>query len=221
MKINSNKLSNKQIDYLKLINTKISLKGFYKINNTISNKLKVILDLEELTNNKNEAIIAIDGMSGSGKSTFANELSKIFDTNIFHIDDFFQKPVISEHDELSKFGSNINYELINTSIINNINKKLSISYKPFNFKTHSHLDAITVNYKKINIIEGSFSMHPKLINNYEYMIYMKVGFIKQRYRIYKRSGLKRLIKFIKIWIPNENKYNKALEISKKANIIVK
>ena len=38
------------------------------------------------------SIVAIDGNSASGKTTLSTQLSKLFDCNIFHIDDYFLNP---------------------------------------------------------------------------------------------------------------------------------
>ena len=38
---------------------------------------------------KEHVIIAIDGPSATGKTTFAKNIKKHFDCNVFHMDDFF------------------------------------------------------------------------------------------------------------------------------------
>lgn len=180
-----------------------------------------IREIEELIKIKKKVTIAVDGMSGSGKTTLAFHLKKVFDANLFHIDDFFKKPVIDSDDPLSVYGSNIDFKLILDSIINNINNNKDVSYKPFDFISHTHLEEITVKTKEVNIIEGSFSMHPHLIDNYDYKIFLKTNKCKQLIRIYKRSGLKKFKQFVKRWIPNENRYRRDLKIETIADIIIK
>lgn len=182
---------------------------------------KILNDLKELVNNEETIIIAIDGMSGSGKSTLGRLLNEELNGNLFHIDDFFRPPQIDENNQYSKYGSNINFTKIKNNIIEKILVKEEISYQPFDFKTHTHQDYLTIPFKNINIIEGSYSMHPFLKEYYHYQIFVKTNKCKQIFRILKREGLKKLFKFKKIWIPNENIYHKNLNISKQANIIYK
>lgn len=180
----------------------------------------LITELKDLQVSKKTLLIAIDGMSGSGKTTLGKLLKEELNANLFHIDDFFKKPS-SEDFEYSEYGSNIDFYKIENNIIKSVINKENATYKPFDFKTHSHLEPVSVSYKDVNIIEGSFSMHPYLYRSYDLCIYLKTSKVKQLKRIYKRSGLKRLKDFIKRWIPNENKYNKALKIQEKADIVIK
>lgn len=198
--------------YLLLLNKKETKKDW---------QIKQLLgDLDKLISENNQVIIAIDGNSGSGKSTLSKVLATIYDANLFHIDDFFKKPIIDQTDPLSKYGSNIDFEKIKSTIINPLLKKEDVSYQPFDFKCHTHLKSITKKYKNINFIEGSFSMHPYLNSYYNYKVFIKVNYFKQISRIFKRSGFRRTIKFITTWIPNENKYHRHLQISQKANFII-
>lgn len=219
MKISKNKLDISQIKFLDSNNYRFK-NGNYYLKKVDLQILSAVLDIKNLTKNKEFVLIAIDGMSGSGKSTLSKRLAKYFDANLFRIDDFFKKPEITET-PFSQYGNNINFKLIENNIINKITKGKSVTYQPFNFKTHSHEENITVGFNNINIIEGSFSHHPYLDNYYHYKIFLKTNCLKQRLRIYKRSGFKRLINFIKVWIPNENVYFKNLKIETKANKIIK
>lgn len=222
MKININKLNSSQVEYLNLKETKLNKNGYYYISRKEILKLQAIQTLHNLIRETDEVIfIGIDGMSGAGKTTFGKYLAEIFNGNLFHIDDFFQKPIVDELDETSKYGSNIDFTKIINTIINPTLNKSNVFYQPFDIVKHQHLDVIEKKYSRINIIEGSFSLHPKIIDYYQYKIFFKIKPIKQYIRILKRSGFKKSLQFVKRWIPNENIYNKKLQIEKKANIIIK
>lgn len=222
MKINITELNSSQVEYLNLKETKLNKNGFYYISRKEILKLQAIKTLHELIRENNDTFfIGIDGMSGAGKTTFGKYLAEIFDANLFHVDDFFQKPNIDELDETSKYGSNIDFNKIKETIIEPTLNHENVIYQPFDIKLHKHLMEIEMKYSRINIIEGSFSLHPKIIDNYQYKIFFKIKPIKQYIRIVKRSGFKKSFQFIKRWIPNENIYNKSLKIDEKANIIIK
>lgn len=221
MQVNIKKISIVEKKYYDLLGYKEKDDEYNKVKKIDYKLAKVVLTISDLIYNNDSVIIAIDGMSGSGKTTFANQLKMIFNANVFHIDDFFQKSIIKNNNQSSKYGSNINFEKINETIIEQLKSKKSVNYQLFDFKKHEHTDIITVNYKPINIIEGSYSHHPEISYAFDYKIYFKTNKFKQLYRIIKRNGFKKSLKFIKTWIPNENKYNKKLKIQNKANIVVK
>lgn len=179
----------------------------------------VLIYIEQNYKGQDPFILLIDGDSGSLKTTLANQLSYIFEGNIFHIDDYFIKPVITD-DLFSKYGSNIDFETINQSVIQNINDKKDVLVRPFDFKTHTHLDYVKAPYKAFNIIEGAYSMHPFLNVKPNIRIFCEVDRKNQLKRILKRSGYRRLWQFIRKWIPKEKAYFKDLSIKEKADIIV-
>lgn len=120
----------------------------------------------------------------------------------------------------NQHATNIDFNKITDEIINKIYLKEDITYQPFDFKTHKHLNYITKSYKRLTIIEGAYSMHPKLFDNYQYKIFFKTSKLTQIKRIIKRSGINKTFIFIKKWIPLENKYHNDLKIKYKSNIII-
>lgn len=183
--------------------------------------IPLLSKIDELCHTQDQVLIALDGFSASGKTTIGHLLSCIHDANIAHTDDFFKKIEIDPNDFLSIHGANIDFLKINETIINPFMRKEGYSFQPFDFKSHQHQQKITVSYKPVLFIEGAYSMHPKLNANYDYQVFVEVPRLKAYYRILKRNGLKRLLGFIKKWIPKEISYVKALEIKEKANFILK
>jgi len=75
--------------------------------------------------------------------------------------------------------------------------------------------------KKLNIIEGVYSMHPNFIDIYDLKIFLDVDEKTQLERIANRSGKALLARFIKEWIPKENEYFQELKIKEKSDIILR
>ena len=101
-------------------------------------KQKVEVLLKE--NKKEIIVIAIDGMTGSGKTTLAEELSQVYKAPIFHADDYFLPPELRTEQRLNEPGGNIHYEKMKKEIIDilvegKINS--TIKYKPFICKNQS------------------------------------------------------------------------------------
>lgn len=67
-------------------------------------------------------------------------------------------------------------------------------------------------YKPINIIEGSYSCHPELIDDYDLTIFVDIDESLRHKRIEERNGKEALNMFVKKWIPLEEKYFSCFDI---------
>jgi hypothetical protein len=61
-------------------------------------------------------------------------------------------------------------------------------------------------HNRVNIIEGSYSLHPYFGDVYDLKVFMDVDNISQRNNIRKRDGEEKFIRFTNEWIPKENAY---------------
>ena len=64
----------------------------------------------------------------------------------------------------------------------------------------------------INIIEGSYSCHPELIDAYGITVFLDIDEPLRLKRIEERNGKEALNMFIKKWIPLEEKYFSSFDI---------
>ena len=175
--------------------------------------------IEQLIEKKNKVIIAIDGPSAAGKSTFSKQLANKYNAILFHTDNYFLPKIRKTESRLNQIGGNVDYERINKEIFNDINKETIIS-NYYNCKIETLEYMKPVFNKDIVIIEGVYSMHPLLINNYDLLIYLDVDSKKQLERIEERNGTLMLDKWINEWIPLENKYFKEANIKNTADYII-
>jgi dephospho-CoA kinase len=72
----------------------------------------------------------------------------------------------------------------------------------------------------MNIVEGVYSMHPMLVNSYDFSVFIKIDEECQKERILVRNGIEMQKRFIKEWIPLENRYFKELKIEEKCDMIL-
>jgi uridine kinase len=169
---------------------------------------------------QNHCMIAIDGMCGSGKSTVSAYLAAELDAQVFHMDDFYVPSHLKTKERLRTPGSNVHYERFFSEVLEPLAQKLSIKYKPYNCATESFYSEEVIPYHNVNIIEGSYSMHPKLIDYYDLKIFLSVSEDEQQSRIAKRNGPEGLERFKRLWIPLENEYFKAYAIQNQADLIL-
>lgn len=164
-------------------------------------------------------VIAIDGMSGSGKSTFASLLHELFpESNLFHMDDYFLRPSQRNFERLSEIGGNVDYERFYDEVVSHLNNCKGLSYQKYDCCSQTLGDFIHVPWHPLVIIEGSYSHHPYFKDAYDLRVFLEVSPEEQRERILKRNGEFMLKRFISEWIPKENAYFEKFDIKNAATI---
>lgn len=167
-----------------------------------------------------EITIAIDGNSGSGKSTLAHDLSKIYDCNVFHMDDFFLRPEQKTVKRIQEVGGNVDYERFKHEVLDKLKKNQEFKYQIYDCSQGRLTDYIKVSPKGLNIVEGVYSMHPTLRHYYDLKIFLCIDTETQSQRILERSGKYMLQRFLNEWIPLENEYFSKMRISEICDLVI-
>lgn len=182
--------------------------------NNLINRIKTLIEI------KPNAIIAIDGMCASGKSTFAENLSAEFGMQVIHMDDFFLPYSMRTAERLSQPGGNVHYERFAEEVITPIKKRTDFEYRVFSCSEGGYTGSVSISASKPIIIEGAYSMHPEIPDIYDLKIFSEISPEAQLRRIEKRNGKEALAAFKEKWIPFENRYFEAFQIKKKCDIII-
>lgn len=175
-------------------------------------------EIKKLLTTNNQVIIAIDGMSGSGKTTFADKIAERFPATVIHTDDFFLRPEQRCEERLNTPGGNSDTERLLEEIILPIYNDSDFIYKPFNCHRMDFDEARVIKPERLVIIEGSYSCHPELFDFYDLHIFLSTDTVTQINRILKRSGYEKAKVFISKWIPLENEYFEAFGIKDKCEL---
>ncbi|MEE0966897.1 MAG: hypothetical protein U0L85_07585 [Bacilli bacterium] len=162
-------------------------------------------ELIKYLNTKKNFILAIDGMCGSGKSSLAKELQILFDANVFHMDDFYLPIEKRTSERLNQPGGNVEYERFLETVLIPLSKGEDVYYQRFDCTKMSLTEKEIIKYKPMNIVEGSYSLRPELVDYYSDIIVLKISNELQIQRLTKRNPTK-IDMFINKWIPLENKY---------------
>lgn len=181
---------------------------------------ELYLLIEEQLKNNEKVIIAIDGPCTSGKSTLGKMIKEKYDGLLFHTDDYFLHPDRKTEERLAESGGNVDYERIFSEIFEHINHEF-ITSNHFDCKTNNLELRDPVRNQKIIIIEGSYSLHKTLFNQYTLRVYLDVDPTIQLERIRKRNGDKLLVRFINEWIPLENRYFEMENLKERVDYILK
>lgn len=162
--------------------------------------------LEKHKDSSEPILVAIDGMCGSGKTTLGEYLHQVFDCNLFHVDDFFLRLEQRIPERLQEVGGNVDYERFEETVLVPIRKRHNVIYQPFSCMEWKLMDAYEIPYKNLNIVEGSYSMHPYFKNPYDLRIFMNISAKDQMENIIKRNGPEKAKDFKEKWIPKEEAY---------------
>lgn len=155
---------------------------------------------------KSPFLVAIDGRCASGKTTLASLLQKERGYPIIHMDHFFLRPEQASPERLAIPGANIDYERFLEEVMEPIKKRRAFSYRPYDCHKRTLIEPVEVPVSDIYIIEGSYSLNPHLIDDYNLKIFLDIDDSKQIERIRKRNGEAGLKVFSEKWIPLEEKY---------------
>jgi hypothetical protein len=94
-----------------------------------------------------------------------------------------------------------------------ITQTREVIYRPFDCSLRKIREEVVVPYQRLNVIEGSYSMHPYFGNTYDVKVFIKISTQDQIRNIRNRNGEKMLSRFQEEWIPKENEYFEKFHIS--------
>ena len=165
--------------------------------------------IDGLIEQKDLVLVAIDGKCTSGKTTLAAHLAKLYDCNVFHMDDFFLRPEHRTAERVAQVGGNVDYERFYEEVLIPLKAGQPWSYRPFDCSTFTLAEPICVSPKRLNIIEGTYSHHPYFGDAYDLRLVLTVNEETQRQRILQRPAFLHK-RFFEEWIPMENRYFEVL-----------
>lgn len=167
---------------------------------------------------KKTVTFAIEGGSGSGKTTLSSLLEQIYDCNVFHMDDFFLRPHQRTKERFSEPGGNVDRERFLEEVLIPLSKNEVIDYIRFDCATFTLLPARKITSKNLNIIEGSYSMHPEFVEMYDFGVFLDISTELQAERIRKRNSYEFAKRFFEEWIPMEKKYHDAMKVKERCKL---
>ena len=173
--------------------------------------------IQQLLSEKETVIVAIDGNCTSGKTTLANQLAANYDCNVFHMDDFFLRPEQRTPARFAEIGGNVDYERFSEEVLLPLKSGKPFSYRPFDCNTFQLTVPVAVMPKKLNIIEGTYSLHPYFGEVYDLEVFLSITPKLQRERILQRPAFLHK-RFFEEWIPMEQHYFDGLHIPDKCDL---
>ena len=176
--------------------------------------------VDRLLTEKERVIVAIEGGSASGKSTLGALMEQVYDCNLFHVDDFFLQKHQRTPERFSQPGGNVDYERFSEEIMQPLLRGGAFSYRRFDCSTMSLGESVSVQPKKLSVVEGAYSMHPVLRDAYDLSVFLDIEPAEQADRILRRNGEAMQKRFLTEWIPLEHRYFDALNVRESCTMIL-
>jgi len=165
-------------------------------------------------------ILAIDGRAASGKTTMADQLARILNAEVIHMDDFFLPPLLRTEKRLQIPGGNVHYERFAEEVLPHLHASAPFSYRRFDCSIMDYHGTRTIGDAPIRIVEGSYSHHPALDNYADIRVFSHVEPGRQMDRILRRNGPQMAEMFRERWIPMEESYFREYEIAASSQVII-
>lgn len=188
----------------------------------MKNLLSQINDIVEKCEVAGErAILAIDGMSASGKTTLAAKLAEQFSGSVIHTDDFHLPFELRTEERRAQPGGNLDYERFAREVLPYLKQKTEITYGRFSCRDGEIVETVNIGADcPLVIVEGAYSMRPEFRKAYDLSICMLISEELQRERLIAREGRERYANFEKLWVPLENRYIEYYNLPKNCDRVI-
>lgn len=181
--------------------------------------IEIFRGIDALMREKETVYVAVDGNCGSGKSTLASLIGGVYQCNVFHMDDYFLTPQLRTGERLAEIGGNVDYVRFREEVIAGLLAGGAFTYRPYDCSRQELAAPVAAAPRRLNIVEGAYSLHPTLIGLYDLKIFMGIDAGEQSRRILERNGAAMHRRFMEEWVPMENRYFSVMGIPEKCDLI--
>lgn len=167
-----------------------------------------LLALARLIGSGRPAVAAVDGRCGSGKTSFAQLAEELFPCTVVHMDDYYLPPDrrAPKWEEIP--GGNMDLERFAREVLAPARRGEAVSYRPYQCRTGTFAPARLLPPRSLTLVEGSYSLHPALRDQYDLRVFLTCSPEEQLRRLKAREG-ERFSAFSGRWIPLEERYRLA------------
>lgn len=202
-----------------------------------------VLSLEHLLNELNllskkqsTLIVGIDGCGASGKSTFTRSLARIgLNITVVEMDDFYlpsdSRP--SNDAILTTYGEQYDWQRLYKQVLQPLSQDREARYQRYDWNLDTLTEFHKVSIGGIVIVEGIYSTRHELSHFYDFRIWVQCpydirlirGISRDEIIVTEDEAIARKEEdpremWEKIWMPQEQRYIKAEEPHKVANLII-
>ena len=183
-------------------------------------KDEAIALIEARLEKQERVIVALDGMSCSGKSTWARELAEKFSGSVVHMDDFFLPRDRFTEEMQALPGGNMDRDRFRAEVLLPLAAGKDFAYSPFSCQEQALLpDKVPVTGRLI-VVEGAYALLPAWGKYWDLALFLQVSVEEQQGRLLLRNGARGMVPFLTRWIPREESYFAACDVRARCDAIV-
>ena len=180
--------------------------------------LPLLVRIDRLMAQKPRVLVAIDGMSASGKSTLATLLHEVYGAPVVHMDDFFLQPHQRTPGRYATPGENVDHERFAQEVLAPLTRGEAFAYRPLLCHDMTFGQPVEIAPARLAVVEGSYSLHPALAGAYDLRVLLRIPPQMQSERIMQRNGEAMHRRFMEQWVPLENAYFEATDIDARCDL---
>ena len=183
-------------------------------------KEEAIALIEGRLQQQDRLIVALDGMSCSGKTTWAGELAERFSGAVVHMDDFFLPRDRFTEEKQALPGGNMDRERFRREVLSPLAARESFAYAPFSCQEQALLPEKVAVSGRLIVVEGAYALLPDWGKYYDLALFLQVSAEEQQGRLLLRNGARGMVPFLQRWIPREESYFAACDVRARCDAIV-
>ena len=183
-------------------------------------KEEAIALIEGRLQQQDRLIVALDGMSCSGKTTWAAELAGRFSGAVFHMDDFFLPRDRFTKEMQALPGGNMDRDRFRREVLSPLAAREDFAYAPFSCQDQALLPEKVAVSGRLIVVEGAYALLPVWGKYYDLALFLQVSMEEQQGRLLLRNGARGMVPFLQRWIPREESYFAACDVRANCDAIV-
>lgn len=168
--------------------------------------LPLFTRIDAMMRAKEHVIVAIDGFCGSGKSSLARLLERVYGAQTLHMDDFFLQPHQRTPERFATPGENVDHERFLEEVLLPLSKGKAAQYRRYDCHKQQIEEGTLLSPGRLCVVEGTYSLHELLSPYADLRVLMSIDAQVQSERILARNGVEMHARFMNEWIPLENLY---------------
>lgn len=165
----------------------------------------VLFRIATLLQRQERVVVAIDGRCGSGKTELAALIASLFNSNVFHTDDYYL-PVSERASDWENIpGGNMDLQRFRNEVLLPVFSGEPVFYRAYDCIESRYQEPVFHPSSALTVIEGSYSLHPELDVRYDLKIFLTSSPSAQTRRLKARE--QEYFRMFKTrWIPMEERY---------------
>jgi uridine kinase len=169
---------------------------------------EIIKRVRQLSASKKQVIIGVDGCGGSGKSTFADELSRsLGSVPVVRIDDFYK----SSRERVRLIGSKsigwqFDWQRLERDVLKPLNAGSEVNYQRYDWNMDCLADWCSIRALSLIIVEGIYTLRSELLMYYDLRLWIECPRDIRLRRGLERDGENARSQWEDDWMKEEDRY---------------